>query len=120
MHHIEAINLGTSEPGYFLTVQTDKPTLNEYQVGNSNAFFILQVGLFILFLLLLTRWSAGLFRELERRLERLTVEPPPTDPLPRSKDQKSLSCSPSQSSGSNRNYERYVCAIRNGSSSSYV
>ncbi|UKS56383.1 sensor histidine kinase [Exiguobacterium acetylicum] len=82
LHHIEAINLGTSEPGYFLTVQTDKPTLNEYQVGNSNAFFILQVVLFILFLLLLTRWIAGLFRELERRLERLTVEPPPTDPLP--------------------------------------
>lgn len=82
LHHIEAINLGTSEPGYFLTVQTDKPTLNEYQVGNSNAFFVLQVVLFIVFLLLLTRWIAGLFRELERRLERLTVEPPPTEPLP--------------------------------------
>ncbi len=82
LHHIEAINLGTREPGYFLTVQSDKPTLNEYQVGNSNAFFILQVVLFILFLLLLTRWIAGLFRELERRLERLTVEPPPTESLP--------------------------------------
>ncbi len=82
LHHIEAINLGTREPGYFLTVQSDKPTLNEYQVGNSNAFFILQVVLFILFLLLLTRWIAGLFRELERRLERLTVEPAPTEPLP--------------------------------------
>lgn len=82
LHHIEAINLGTSEPGYFLTVQSDKPTLNEYQVGNSNAFFILQVVLFIVFLLLLTRWIAGLFRQLERRLERLTVEPAPTEPLP--------------------------------------
>lgn len=82
LHHIEAINLGTREPGYFLTVQSDKPTLNEYQVGNSNAFFILQVVLFIVFLLLLTRWIAGLFRELERRLERLTVEPAPTEPLP--------------------------------------
>lgn len=82
LHHIEAISLPNDESGFFLTVQTDKPTLNEYQVGNPSAFFILQVLLFILFLLLLTRWIAGLFRELERRLERLTVEPPPTDPLP--------------------------------------
>ncbi|MGX9805796.1 sensor histidine kinase [Exiguobacterium acetylicum] len=82
LHHIEAISLPNDESGFFLTVQTEKPKLNEYQVGNPNAFFILQVILFILFLLLLTRWIAGLFRELERRLERLTVEPPPTDPLP--------------------------------------
>jgi len=82
LHHIEAISLPNGASGFFLTVQTDKPRLNEYQVGNSNAFFVLQVGLFILFLLLLTRWIAGLFRELERRLERLTVEPPPTESLP--------------------------------------
>ncbi|MBF8154586.1 sensor histidine kinase [Exiguobacterium sp. TBG-PICH-001] len=82
LHHIEAISLPNDESGFFLTVKREKPTLNEYQVGNPNAFFILQVGLFILFLLLLTRWIAGLFRELERRLERLTVEPPPTESLP--------------------------------------
>ncbi|WP_047391834.1 sensor histidine kinase [Exiguobacterium sp. ZWU0009] len=82
LHHIEAISLPNGESGFFLTVQTNKPRLNEYQVGNPNAFFILQVVLFILFLLLLTRWIAKLFRELERRLERLTVEPPPTESLP--------------------------------------
>ena len=82
LHHIEAISLPNGESGFFLTIQTNKPRLNEYQVGNPNAFFILQVVLFILFLLLLTRWIAKLFRELERRLERLTVEPPPTESLP--------------------------------------
>ncbi|MEI4463098.1 HAMP domain-containing sensor histidine kinase [Exiguobacterium indicum] len=82
LHHIEAIDLSENEPGYFLTVQSEKPKLNEYQIGNSSTFFLLQLTLFILFLLLLTRWIAGLFRELERRLERLTVESPPTESLP--------------------------------------
>lgn len=74
LHHMQAINLGESSPGYFLSIETVTPRLNQYQVGNSTAFFFLQLGLFILFLFGMTRWIAGLFRQLETRLERL-VEP---------------------------------------------
>lgn len=72
LYHMQAIDLDEDAPGYFLSIEKVTPRLNEYQVGNSTAFFILQLGLFLLFLFGMTRWIASLFHQLERRLERLT------------------------------------------------
>lgn len=80
LHHMQAIDLGEDAPGYFLSIETVTPRLNEYQVGNSTAFFILQLGLFLLFLFGMTRWIASLFHQLEQRLERLTE--PEEAPVP--------------------------------------
>ncbi|WP_029332430.1 sensor histidine kinase [Exiguobacterium oxidotolerans] len=82
LHYMTAVDVGDETPGYFLSLETVKPRLNEYQVGNPVMFFVVQLILFIVFILLLTRWIAHLFKQLELRLKRLTTTVPETAPEP--------------------------------------